>query len=265
MLDLSPAGVIAALQAWPPEAVWLLLLGVCFSAALILVRLFGEAGAYLYIAVAILGANIQVMKPVDFAVFADPVALGTVLFASTYLATDILREHYGAAAARRGVHLGFAAYLLWVILMVITLGFRPLDPAAAGEGLAWALPNHDAIATLFTPAPAFFAAGMIAYLVSQYHDIWLYGILRRMTGGRFLWLRNNASTWLSALIDNILFSVLAWVVFASTPMAWEPLVFTYILGTYWLRLAVAVLDTPFVYLARYTVKPNLGAPAAAHA
>lgn len=265
MLDLSPTGLIIALQAWPPEAVWLLLLVVCFSANLALVRLFGEAGAYLYIAVAILGANVQVLKPVAFSVFADPVALGTVLFASTYLATDILREHYGVAAARRGVHLGFAAYLLWVVLMVITLGFQPLDAAAAGDGLAWALPNHDAMATLFTPAPAFFAAGMIAYLVSQHHDIWLYGLVRRLTGDRFLWLRNNASTWLSALIDNILFSVLAWVVFAATPLGWEPLVFTYILGTYWLRIAVAVLDTPFVYLARTLLKSAPNGSAAAHA
>ncbi len=255
MLSLSPGDLIAALNAGPPELVWLLLLLTCFTAVLALVRLFGAAGLYVYVAVAVIGANIQVLKPVQFAVFADPVALGTVLFASTYLCTDILAEHYGRAEARRAVLLGFAAYLLWTVLMLLTLGFAPLTGTEAGAGLAWALPMHDAMATLFTPAPALFVAGMTAYLVSQFHDIWLYRLIGRVTDGRFLWLRNNASTMVSALIDNTVFSVLAWVVFAPEPIGWQPLVFTYILGTWVLRVLVAALDTPFLYLAGRAASP----------
>lgn len=250
MFSLSPDQLVALLNAGPPELVWLLLLVVCFSAVVALYRLFGAAGLYVWVAVAIIGANVQVLKPVQFAVFPDPVALGTVLFASIFLATDLLAELSGPAAARRGILLGFAAYLLWTVLMVLTLGFRPLDEAAAGEGLAWALAVHPAMTTLFLPAPAFLVAGMAAYLVSQFHDVWLYALLRRLTGGRRLWLRNTASTSISALIDTTVFSVLAWVVFAAEPLGWETLVVTYILGTYALRLVVAVLDTPFIYLAR---------------
>ena len=249
MIDLSPDRLIAALNGAPPELVWLLLLLLCFGAVAAMSRLFGQAGLYVYIAVAVIGANIQVLKPAQFAVFADPVALGTVLFASTYLATDVLTELHGVKAARRGVLLGFSAYLLWTLLMLLTLGFAPLTPAQAGEGLAWTLPVHDAMTTLFTPSPALFAAGMTAYLLSQFHDVWLYRLLSHLTGGRFLWLRNNASTMVSGLIDTILFSVLAWVVFAPEPLAWDTLVFTYILGTWVLRVAVAALDTPFLYLA----------------
>jgi uncharacterized integral membrane protein (TIGR00697 family) len=262
MIDLSPTALIAGLNAAPPEAVWLLMLIVCFGAVILMTRLFGETGLHVYIAVGVLGANLQVLKPVQFSVFADPVALGTILFASTYLATDILAEHYGRAAARKGVLLGFAAFLMWTIFAVLTLGFRPLTPAEAGDGLAWALPVQDAMATLFTPVPAFFVAGMVAYLTSQFHDVWLYSLLKRLTGGRHLWLRNNASTWISALIDNTIFSVLAWVVFAPDPLGWQALIFTYILGTYVLRIAVAALDTPFVYLAKWAARPTAGAGAA---
>lgn len=261
MFGLSPDGVIGALNASPPELVWVLLLLICFSTILVMARLFGQAGLYVYIAVAIIGANMQVLKPVQFSVFMDPVALGTILFASTYLCTDILTEHYGRAAARKGVLLGFAALLLWTVLTVLTLGFRPLTPEEAGDGLAWALGMHDAMAMLFTPVPALFVAGMTAYLISQFHDIWLYALVRRLTAGRHLWLRNMSSTAVSSLIDNIIFSVLAWVVFAPEPMAWQTLIFTYILGTYVLRLFVAALDTPFVYLARMTL-PTPPRPAA---
>ncbi len=250
---LDPAAFIAALNAQPPEFVWLLTLLLCFGAILAMLRLFGPTGLYVYIAVAVIGANIQVLKSVQFSVYSSPVALGTILFASTFLCTDILAEHYGRDAARRGVWMGFSALLFFNVVMLLTLGFAPLTDAQAGAEMAWAVPMHGHLEALFTPAPALFAAGMAAYLLSQYHDIWLYQALSRLTGKRHLWLRNNASTWISGLIDNTVFSVLAWVVFAADPIGWQPLIFTFILGTYLLRVAVALLDTPFVYAARWCV------------
>jgi len=252
---LDPQGLIAVLNAQPPELVWLLMLVACFGAILAFLRLFGEAGLYVYIVLAVIGANIQVLKAVQFSVYADPVALGTILFASTYLCTDILAEHFGAASARRGVWLGFAGLLTFNVVMLLNLGFAPLTLEQAGPEMAWVVPMHEHMAALFTPAPALFAAGMAAYLLSQHHDIWLFSLISRLAGKRYLWLRNNASTWLSALIDNAVFSLLAWVVFAPEPVGWQALVFTYILGTYLLRILVAALDTPFVYLARYCLRP----------
>lgn len=252
---LDPNALIELLNRQPPELIWLLTLLLCFSTIVLLLRVFGHEALYVYVAVAIIGANIQVLKPVQFAAFADPVALGTILFASTFLCTDILAEHYGRAAARKAVWLGFASLLLFVLLMVLTLGFAPLTEVQAGAGMAWALPVHGNMQGLFTPTPALFAAGMLSYLISQYHDIWLYQLLSRITGKRHLWLRNNASTLVSGLIDNTIFSILAWVVFAPHPIGWHPLIFTFILGTYALRIVVAVLDTPFVYLARWIARP----------
>ena len=249
-MSLSPEVLIATLNAAPPEYVWLLMLIVCFGTILLMLRLFGEVGLQVYVVVAIIGANIQVLKVVKFAVYSEPAALGTVLFATTYLCTDILTEHYGRAAAQKTVLLGFAAYLFSTVVMMLTLGFPPLTVEQAGESMTWALPLHDHIAALFTPAPALFAAGMTAYLASQFHDIWLYNLVRRVTGGRWLWLRNNASTAASSLIDNTIFSVLAWVVFAADPLPWSTVIFTFILGTYLLRLLVAVMDTPILYLSR---------------
>ena len=257
---LDPNSVIAGLNGQPPELTWLLLLLLCFGAILTLLRLFREVGLYIYIAVAVIGANLQVLKVVQFSVFESPVAMGTILFSSIYLCTDILVEHYGRQSARRAVWFGFSALLLFNLIMLLTLGFAPLTPGEAGEGLAWALPTHGHMAALFTPAPALFAAGMIAYFASQYHDIWLYQLISRLTKRRHLWLRNNASTWISALIDNTIFSVLAWVVFAADPVPWQPLIFTFILGTYVLRIVVAALDTPFIYLARWCIgRPRVGA------
>jgi queuosine precursor transporter len=263
-MNLSPERLIGFLNGLPPELLLVVELGVCFASILFLTRLFGRGGLYAYIVIAVLGANVQVLKAVQFSIYGHPVALGTVLFASSFLATDILAEHYGRQAARKGVMIGFAAFLLWTVLMMVTLGYAPLTPAQAGEDMAWALPAQDHLLALFVPQPSFFVAGMCAYLVSQLSDVWLFEALRKATGDRHLWLRNNGSTMISALIDNTVFSVLAWVVFAPVPMGWEPLVFTYILGTYGMRVAIAALDTPFMYLSRRVV-PRAGAGAGAPA
>ncbi len=249
MLPLSPSALVSALNALPPDAVWVMMVIAAFGSVLGMLAAFGRAGVTVFVAVAVLAANLQVLKVVPFVLLPGPVAEGTVVFAATFLATDILTEHYGAAAAREAVWLGFAAHLLMTVLMLLALGYRPLDAEAAGEGLAWALPFHDHLAALFTPAPALFAAGMTSYLASQLLDIRLFLAIRAVTGARALWLRNTASTAASALIDNTLFSTLAFVVFADTPVGWGELWRTYILGTWLVRVGLAVLDTPAMYLA----------------
>lgn len=253
-MSLSPTDLIAFLNGLPPEGLLLFQALFCFGTILVMTRLFGVAGLYLYIATAIIAANVEVLKAVQFGFYDHPVAMGTVLFSSTYLATDILTEHYGRAAARKAVFLGFAAYLLFCLMMMITLGFRPLNAEQAGIEMEWALPMQDHIAALFTPAPALLAAGMTAYLTSQLFDVWVYQRIRGATGDRHLWLRNNGSTMLSALVDNVIFSVLAWVVFAPDPVGWDALLHTYILGTYGMRLVLSLLDTPFMYLSRRVVR-----------
>ena len=103
----------------PPECIWVVMLLFCFGSILVLLRLFGESGLYVYIAVSVVCSNILVLKAVKFSVYSEPVALGTVLFTSTFLCTDILAEYYGARSARRGVYLGMVGMFLVVVFMLM--------------------------------------------------------------------------------------------------------------------------------------------------
>jgi uncharacterized integral membrane protein (TIGR00697 family) len=242
--------IVTHLNGFPPEFVSLLMMLAAFGGALALLRLFGAWGLTAFVLIGVVGANIQVLKVVQFNVFPNPVALGTVLFTTTYLATDMLTEYYGPQTARRAIWLGFWILLLHNLFMLLTLGYRPLEAGGVGEEYAWALPNHGAMTTLFLPQPGLLLAGLTAYLISQHLDVAAFQWLRRRTHSKALWVRNLGSTLLSTFIDNVVFSVLAWVVFAPTPMPWQPLVFTYILGTYTARLIVALLNAPVMYLSR---------------
>ena len=220
--------------------VWLIMLFFCFSSILIFLKLFSFAGLYVYSALAVIIGNIQVLKTVDFFYSPEPVALGTVLFASTFLCTDILSEHFGKDKARKNVLIGFISFLFVTIVMLITIGFNPSQNDWAQESLE----------NIFTPMSRFFIASMIAYLVSQYFDVWIYSTIKNLTMNRFLWLRNNLSTILSSLIDNTVFSILAWIILNPNPETFYNVIMIYILGTYILRIFIAFIDTPFMYLSK---------------
>ncbi len=219
---------------------WLVMLFFCFFSILIFLKLFGIVGLYVYSALAVIGGNIQVLKQVDFFYSPEPVALGTVLFASTFLCTDILSEHFGREKANKNVLIGFVSFLFMTIIMLITIGFNP----SADD---WA---QESLSNVFTPLSRFFIASMIAYLLSQYFDIWIYNFLKKLTINKYLWLRNNLSTILSSLIDNTIFSLLAWIILNSNPEFLYKVITTYILGTYFLRILIALIDTPFLYLSK---------------
>lgn len=124
--------LIFLLQSLSPDFVLPLMVLLAFGGLLVMLRYFGESGLYVFIALAIIAANIQVQKVVQFGFYLQPVALGTVLFSSSYLATDILNEYFGTRAARRGVMVGFAASIFWLCIMLLTVGYAPLTPEQAG-------------------------------------------------------------------------------------------------------------------------------------
>lgn len=221
-----------------------------------MLRLFGVWGVTVYMCVALIGANLQVLKTVQFSLLESPVALGTVLFSTTFLSTDILTEYFGVKAARRAVLLGFSGMILLTIFMLLAIGFTPLSEMHANSEWAWGRENHEHLTALFIPIPSILLAGFAAYLTSQILDIWIYQRIRSLTHNRYRWLRNNVSTWISALIDNTIFSILAWIVLAPDPLAWGVVWKTYIIGTYFLRVGVALLDTPILYLAKYCLPKN---------
>lgn len=251
MLNLSP--LITSLNTLSPFIIWVALFFFCYFSILMTFKFGGKNGLYAYILTAVIVGNLQVLKLVQFSIFSDPIALGTTVFTSTFLCTDILYEFYGKAAAQRGVLLGFLGYFLFTCLMFFALAFTPLESAA--PDLQWGIENHHHMLALFLPAPAFFLAGMIAYLTSQYLDILIYDKMNQKTGGSKLWLRNNVATIVACFVDNAIFSILAWNVFGPYSVSLDSLTNSFIFGLFFIRVVIGLLDTPFLYWAKKVV-PN---------
>lgn len=250
--------LVAGFNALPTESMLAIELVVVFALIPLVLRPFGAAGMFIFVAVGIIAANVQVLKAASFAFYAAPIPLGTVVFSATYVATDVLTEYYGRATARKAVWLGFAAMLVMTVMMLLAMGYQPMTAEAAAEsGMEWALPNHEHIAALYLPQATLLIAGLASYLISQFNDIFLFQKIRQWTGRGQLWVRSCGSTAVSALIDNTVFSTLAWMVFPwllgqhDQVVGINTLIFTFILGTYWIRLAMALFEVPFMYAARW--------------
>lgn len=210
-----------------------------FGGLLLVLRFFGRAGLYTYSAVATVLANIEVMILVD--AFGMEMTLGNILFASTFLVTDILSELYGKQYAQKAVNLGVFSSALFLLVSQSWLLYVP----SASD---WAAP---AIRTLFTNTPRLLLASLVVYALAQTFDVWLYhkwwGFTTKRFGDgeRFLWLRNNGSTLVSQLLNTLLYTVFA---FAGT-YSLDTLI-SITLSSYVVFIFTSLADTPVIYAAR---------------
>ncbi len=212
---------------------WFLFLFIDLSLAVLMYRLWGKKGLYIIIAASIIVANIQVVKTVQL--FGLVATLGNILYGSLFFATDVLSEVYGKKSARRGVWLGFCAMVLMTIWMQLALRFVP-DASDFVQG---------SMETIFELMPRIAAGSLIAYLLSQHHDVFAFHYWKGKTKGKYLWLRNCASTTVSQAIDSVVFCAIAFIGVFPWPVFAEIL-----LTTYLLKFLVMLVDTPFIYWAR---------------
>ena len=175
-------------------------------------------------------ANIVAVKLVSIGAWVVPVAV--IAYPFTFLVTDTVAEVYGRRRASQVVWLGFAMSL--GMLAIVRIG--GLIPAAS----FWQ--GQEAYESIFGAVPRIVLASIIAYLVSQHHDVIAFDFWKRLTAGRHLWLRNTASTAVSQGIDTVLFITIAFSGTLPSGVLWNMLASQYLI-----KLLIALADTPFVY------------------
>ena len=161
---------------------------------------------------------------------------GVIVYASTFLVTDILTELYGKEYGKKAVITGFAANIVAIISILIALKWTSA-PFVSAE-------FEQSFESVLGLAPRIVIASIIAYVISQTHDVYAFHFWKQKTRGRFLWFRNNASTMVSQLIDTVIFITIAFYGIFGTDQ-----ILSLIVGQYILKLIIAAVDTPFMYLA----------------
>ncbi|MFD2640390.1 queuosine precursor transporter [Piscibacillus salipiscarius] len=218
------------------EVLWIVFALINFLLLIFIYRIFGKNGLLVWIGMSTVVANLQVLKMVEL--FGVTATLGNIVYGSIFLATDILNEKYGKEEAKKAVWLGFYTLITMTLVMQIALRFEPSESDQV----------NDALMTLFDLVPQVAIGSLLAYIVSQNADVYIFSKLKRkFSSDRFLWVRNNVSSMLSQLLDTAIFTVIAfWGILLTDPNVWVEIFFS----TYLIKFIVAALDTPFMYLAK---------------
>ena len=199
-----------------------------------------------------LSFNIGSVK-IPFVVF-----VGVLPYPLTFLCTDFISELYGKRRANMLVWVGLLLNI-WVLFILWLGGSLPPQPQIGPDGLP---PLDDPNRTFFQIrrwTSMATVASMIAYLSAQFIDVHIFHFLKKLTGGKALWLRNNGSTLTSQMIDSI--AVILITYFYAGAIYIHPGetiahgIIILILSNYVFKMTAALLDTiPFYIGVRFLVK-----------
>ncbi|MDX1960850.1 MAG: queuosine precursor transporter [Leptospiraceae bacterium] len=169
--------------------------------------------------------------------------IGVIPFPVTFLITDTLNEFYGKDGVRRTTLIGFAMILIAYFVIAIDLQI-PAIPES---------PIDDAtFEKVFVNAKWIIIGSITAYLIGQFIDIYVFQFLKKISKGKYIWLRATGSTVVSQLVDSFVVIFIAfWNLFPTAKLL-EISTTNYIY-----KLCIAILLTPVIYLVHYWIESYL--------
>jgi uncharacterized integral membrane protein (TIGR00697 family) len=178
-------------------------------------------------------ANIIASKIVVFGPFTVPAAV--LVYSTTFLLTDFLSELYSEKEAIKAVFIGFISNIVLVVSIWVAVQWQ--------EAPFWG--GQVAFESIFGIIPRIVLGSMIAYIVSQNLDVKIFMFFKNKYP-KHLWLRNNAGTMVSQLVDTFIFIIIAF--YGTTSLE---ILLSLVVGQYVVKWIIAVFDTPFLYLIKF--------------
>lgn len=182
----------------------------------------------------------------DGSLYVMSIPVGLIAYPFTFLVTDLISELYGRKKAQTVVWVGFFMNLYMICLMTVANAFPNTYGVSGGLELFNGVYEFLLANTL---------SSMFAYLVAQSIDVRLYHFWKKLTSGKYLWLRNNGSTMVSQLVDSTaILSILYMTSNLGENVSSIGALIILILNSYIFKFFFALLDTPILYAAVWLFK-----------
>lgn len=197
--------------------------------------------------------NILLDSPLSFNLTA-----GVIIWPIVFLTTDVINEYFGKNGVRKISFLtaGFIAYMFLVIYLV-----THLEPATFWLDLNSTDDKGNpfnidyAFRMIFRQGLGIIIGSLVAFLIAQLLDVFIFQRLRGLTGRKMIWLRATGSTLISQFIDSFVVLWIAFYLFGNWDMQQIIAVGTM---NYMYKFVVAIVVTPLIYLAHYLIDNYLG-------
>jgi uncharacterized integral membrane protein (TIGR00697 family) len=170
-----------------------------------------------------------------FGIYTFELSVGILPYPVTFIVTDLVSEIYGKKRANQMVFTGFIASIFTLLIIVV---------ADAASATSWSPISDKTFSQVFGFTFVAVGASMAAYLIAQLVDVQMFHFWKKLTNGKHLWLRNNASTFTSQLVDTL---VILLILCSLDVIPWDKFWILLING-FLFKVLVAAADTPLVYL-----------------
>ncbi len=214
---------------------WVVVISLLTSAAAYYAKRVQKSDALIVLyVVLVLFANLTASKTIEFNLgFAKIFApAAVIIFAITFLLTDIVNEKFGRSETQRMIVLAVCSQLVLVLFAYIILKTTP----------APFFINQAAFEAVLGTVSRIVAASLIAFFISENADAYIFAWFKKLTQGRHLWMRNVFSSLPAMFVDSAVFiSIAFWGVMPVLPL---------IMGQTTIKWLVGIIDIPFMYLAR---------------
>jgi hypothetical protein len=198
-------------------------------------------------------SNKLIEIPISFSISGNKIGpfvtiVGVIPWPVVFIITDLLNEFYGEKAVRRISWI--TAILIAYCFIIVSIALQLPAKEIPGSSLA----TNAEFGKVFGQAQAVIIGSIAAFLLSQIMDATLFHWIKRKTGNKYIWLRSTGSTVISQMVDTI---VVLYIGFVLTGAITMNDFFNIAPTNYLLKLGIAILLTPVIYLGHYLVRKYL--------
>jgi uncharacterized integral membrane protein (TIGR00697 family) len=180
---------------------------------------------------------------------------GVLLWPVVFIMTDIINEYYGMKGVRSFSFLAatLIAYAFGMVFFAMKLVPADFWPASAqARGIADMQLAYEAI---FGQGLWIIIGSLVAFLVGQLVDVFVFHQVKVLTGEGKIWLRSTGSTLVSQLIDSFVVLFIAFYIGADWSLG---LVLAIGVVNYIYKFTAAIVLTPLIYVAHWAIDKYLG-------
>ena len=189
-------------------------------------------------------------------------SVGVIIWPVVFITTDIINEYFGKKGVKRISY--FTIILILYVFLVIFLSTK-LSPNTYWmdinkiDDLGNPFNINFAYNIIFLQSTGIIVGSIIAFLIAQLLDVFIFQKIKKITNGKFIWLRATGSTLISQFIDSFVVLIIAFYFLAPEGKTWSiNQVLNVGIDNYTFKFIVAILITPLIYLSHYIIDSYLG-------
>ena len=198
-------------------------------------------------------------NPASFTMFGQSglsisLTCGVLLWPLEFVMTDIVNEYFGPKAVRRISFTAIALILYAFLMFFVAMKVPPADFWITSHVKQDNVPNmQNAFNGIFGQGMRIIVGSLVAFLVSQFVDVYVFHRIKKVTGENKVWLRSTGSTLVSQIVDSYIVLFIAF----SGLFSWQQILAIGVVN-YIYKATMAIILTPVIYIAEGRIEKYLG-------